>query len=97
MIADEELNQFLFFFFTLRLKNLIMSSSSFYSRPSIWIIAVSVTLRATGNPDYPYFEGMFVQARMASCGSDKPIGTFSIPDGDTFMQIMDCHSERPMV
>ncbi|KAK7508161.1 hypothetical protein BaRGS_00000400 [Batillaria attramentaria] len=42
---------------------------------------------------YTYFEGVFVQARMASCGSSEgmeALGSFSIAENDTFLQLYSC-------
>ncbi|KAK6185061.1 hypothetical protein SNE40_007382 [Patella caerulea] len=52
---------------------------------------VTVNLIATSN----YYEGVFIQARRATSNcsdgtNDTPVGTFTIPSGDTFLQLMTC-------
>ncbi|KAL8590227.1 hypothetical protein ACOMHN_010422 [Nucella lapillus] len=56
----------------------------------------NLTLRVKGGTEYKYFKGWFVQARMASCYMpEKPLGSFILPPGDTYSQLMNCHKERP--
>ncbi|KAK7100442.1 putative defense protein Hdd11 [Littorina saxatilis] len=59
-------------------------------------VTVTLKMKTDHDPAYPYFEGVFVQARMANCMSDLPIGTFSVPENDPFLRVMDCHADRPM-
>ena len=37
-----------------------------------------------------FMEGILVQARLADCSSPTPIGTFTVPDCDDFLQVIDC-------
>lgn len=53
---------------------------------------VTLSLEATGDSTYPYYEGMFVQARWASCDSDEPVGTFTVPQNDDFLKLMTCNN-----
>ncbi|KAK6190287.1 hypothetical protein SNE40_002193 [Patella caerulea] len=53
---------------------------------------VTVTLTATSN----YYEGVFVQARRATSNcsdgtNDGAVGSFTIPNGDTFLQLISCN------
>lgn len=51
---------------------------------------VTVNLVATGDKTYPYYEGVFVQARKADCQNESPIGTFSVAANHPFLKLMDC-------
>ncbi|XP_076462852.1 putative defense protein 3 [Babylonia areolata] len=55
--------------------------------------SLTVTLRVKRDPDH--FVGMLVQARMADCYSDKPVGSFYFQGEGNFLKVMDCHIERP--
>ncbi|KAK7508160.1 hypothetical protein BaRGS_00000399, partial [Batillaria attramentaria] len=50
---------------------------------------VTVTLKVKDGFGQEYFEGIFVQARLASCESVTPVGTFSIPQHE-FLKLLSC-------
>jgi len=52
---------------------------------------ITLWVNATGDATYPYYEGVFVQARKASsCNDSTPVGTFTIPANDNFLKVMSC-------
>ncbi|XP_025110844.1 putative defense protein [Pomacea canaliculata] len=65
---------------------LLVSNTTF--TPNAKIV---VTLQVKSSMPTMFFKGMFVQARLAgNCSNTSPVGTFSIPTGDTYLQLLSC-------